>query len=86
MSNEAEDRKAEDRIETFFARAVADASAPAGRFTQQEAVMVTGSAPIPAPLPAPAWCTDPVPQEPPLGVEIDYIDIGEPIAPPEEER
>lgn len=75
-----------ERIETYLAHAVADAAAPQGRFTQQSLAHVTGAAPS-APLPAPAWSHDPVPQEPPLGIAInDAPDLGEPIAPPEEER
>ena len=40
---------------------------PTGRFAERERVNVTGSEPIPAALPAPAWSRDPVGDEPALG-------------------
>jgi hypothetical protein len=63
---------------TFFAKAQADAQLADDRSA------VTGSAPMP-PLPAPAWCIDAaaVPDEPPLGFDINEVpDLGFPQSQP----
>ena len=58
----------------YFARAQAEADLARGRFAKIEASIVTGVPAIPTQPASSPWHHDPVPIEPPLGINIDAME------------
>jgi len=67
---------------TFHQHALADAETPRGRFSAVSAAYVVGSEPIPRyPQASGPFQHDPVPDEPPLGLDNPALDPGPDVSP-----
>ncbi len=63
---------------SYFGRGLVDADAPGGQFARVTERTVIGASPS-AQTAAPNWSRDPVPPEPPLGIDVEAVpDLGFP--------
>src|SRR5580698_8811631 len=71
-------QSAREEGSTHFSRASADDDAPGGRWAKPPA-HVTGSTTLAPMLPAPTWTQARIPDEPPLGMDVNALpDLGMP--------
>ena len=79
MSNQSFDNDTDQQTrrqilkDTYLSRAQADADMIGGRFKQQSQTHVTGVPTYPRQPSNSPFASDPVPPEPPLGVDIEYV-------------
>ena len=69
-----QDEKRKVLRDSYLNRAAADANLAGGRFKKQNATEVVG-VPVYPPIPSRPWSgADPVPDEPPLGFDINQVE------------